>query len=206
MKRYLIDKLAADVTWLTAVTIEVPVKHLKKPIQSVVMWHDSAETFIPQQILLSFKAGTPRGYDQTDLALVLVGLNTDVPGSVFTVEDCGDPVRDEFIRTYKLDKKEDWWGEHLAVPRLLVVREIDLVLHDLQATLEDFGVPVASRFAVYNGDPDKIEPIRVKSEPTDAIEDDLRKKLKTAAQRKAFAQLCYDDKKRQAWLLKLAGK
>jgi hypothetical protein len=206
MKRYSIDKLATDLLHRTAATIEVPAKHLRKPIQSVVMWHDSAETFIPQQVLLSFKAGQPKGYAQMDLALVLFGPETNVPYSQFAFEANGDPVRSEFIRTYKLDNREDWWGEILAVPRLLVVLEIDLALHGLKTTLEESGAPVAPKLAVYNGNPDTIEPIETESAPPDAIRDDLQRKLKTPVQRKAFAELCYDSKKRQDWLLKLAGK
>src|SRR5439155_9580803 len=124
MKRYLIDKLAADLAWETAVTISVPVKHLRKPVQSVVMWHDSSETFIPQELLIAFKAGPPRRYDQYDLALNLHTPETLVPMSQHGIEEDGDPVLEEFIRTSKLDKKMEWWGEVLAVPRMLIFIEI----------------------------------------------------------------------------------
>jgi hypothetical protein len=205
MKRYLIDKLAKELAWETAVTLSVPAKHLRKPVHSVVMWHDDAATFIPQELLVAFKAGPPRRYDQYDLALNLHTPETAVPMSQFSVEEDGDPVLEELLRANKLDKKIEWWGEVLSVPRLLVAVEIDRALAGLQDTVGGMGVPLAPKFAVYNGDPDKTELLRKEGSLDDAIRDDLRAKLKTSAQKKAFAEICYEDKKRQAWLLKLAG-
>jgi hypothetical protein len=113
-------------------------------------------------------------------------------------------VRDEFLRRHKLPKDTEWWGDVLCAPRALVGIEIDRALLGLKATLVGFGVPVASKFTVYTGDPDETLPVRAGGLEK-AIQRDLAK-LTTAVQRKAFAELCYEDPKRQAWLLRVAGR
>jgi hypothetical protein len=205
MKRYLIDKLAADLLENTEIAIRTATKYAKKPIQSVVLWHDTSETFIPHQALVSFKPGAPRGPMKTELTLSIPKPRSSVPQSLIYFEDEGDPVRDEFIRIHKLSKQAEWWGEVLSVPRLLVVMEIDRVMVGLKERLQQFGIKLAPKFAVYNGDPDKIEPLEREGSMDDAIRDDLRAKLKTPAQKRAFVEICYKDPERQRWLLALAG-
>ena len=206
MKRYSIDKLASGLVASAVTTIAKAAKKSKKPIQSVVMWRDSSETFIPFTALLSYKPGKPQGYSRSDLKLLVMPPKTSVPPSLFRIEEKGDPVREAFIKANGLSKKDDWWSDVLSVPRLLVGIEIDRALAGLKEGLEEAGVPLGPKFAVYSGDPDKTEPIQPEGKLEKSIARDLRAKLKTAAQRQAFAELCYEDPERQAWLLELAGK
>jgi hypothetical protein len=205
MKRYLIDKLADGLVESAVAAIAKATKGSKKPIQSVVMWRDSSETFIPYTALISFTPGKPQGYARSDLQVTFIPPRTEVPSSLFSIEEKPDPVRDAFIKANALDKKADWWSQALSVPRILVPIEIDRALAGLKDGLEAKGVKVAPKFAVYDGDPDKTEPIREPGKLEKAISADLKKKLKTPAQKLAFAELCYDSSERQDWLLKLAG-
>ncbi|HEY8211701.1 MAG TPA: hypothetical protein VIG99_29665 [Myxococcaceae bacterium] len=205
MKRYLIDKLAEGLLESAVAAIAKGTKGAKKPIQSVVMWRDSSETFIPFTALISFTAGKPQGYGAADLRVTVLAPKTSTPTSLYEVEGKGDRVRDEFIKANKLKKTDDWWARVLSVPRLLVGIEMDRALMGLKAGLEEAGVKLAPKFAAYNGDPDKTEPIKESDKLAKAAASDLKKKLKTAEQKQAFAELCYQGKERQAWLLELAG-
>jgi hypothetical protein len=205
MKRYLIDKLAEGMLESAAAAIAKATKKSKKPIHSVLMWRDSSETFIPFTALIFFSAGKPRGFAGHDLRLLVLPPTTFVPSSLYAVEGKGDLVRAEFIKANKLKKTDDWWGDVLSVPRLLVGIEMDRVFSRLKDVLEEVDVKLAPKFVVYSGDPDATEPIKESRKLDRAVASDLKKKLKTAAQKQAFAELCYHSKDRQAWLLKLAG-
>lgn len=204
MKQYQIDKLALGVLDGTVKAIKKGTKGSKKPIRSVVMWHDTCESYIPFTALIYFSAGKPQGYGQSDLRLAVIPPKVLIPVSVYDLERNGDRVRDDFIKTNKLKKANDWWEDVLSVPRLLVSIEIDLAMTNLKDELERAGVKLAPKFAVYNADPDKTEPLQKEGMMDNAVARDLKKKFKTAAQKKAFAELCYQSKERQAWLIRLA--
>jgi hypothetical protein len=206
MRGYLIDKLAADVLEATVKAIVKGKKKIKKPISSIVLWYDSAESFIPQQLLINFRSGKPFGYFYADLKLDLDIPRTRVPYSVYSVEGKGDPVKDAFIQEYKIKSKSEWWAERLATPRILVRIEINLGLAPLLSVLKGRNIPVSRTCAIYNGDPDGVEIIQKKQNFDRAIQRDLKRKLKTATQRKAFAELCYSDLRKQEWLLTVMGR
>jgi hypothetical protein len=205
MKRYLIDKLAVGIMESAVKAIFKGTKGSRKPVQSVVMWRDTSETYIPFTALIYFTAGKPQGYGQSDLRLPVIPSKIFIPISIYDLERKADRVREEFIKVNKLKKTDDWWTQVLSVPRLLISIEIDRALLQLKDELMKAGVKLAPKFTVYSGDPDRTEPLRKGGAMEDAVMRDLKKKLNTAAQKKAFAELCYKSKERQAWLLKLAG-
>lgn len=205
MKRYLIDKLAIGILESAVKTIAKGAKGSKKPIQSVVFWRDSSETYIPFTALIYFTAGKPQGYGQSDLRLTVIPPKISIPISVYDLERKADRVREEFIKVNKLKKTDDWWTQVLSVPRLLVSIEIDRALVRLKDGLEQVGVKLAPKFTVYTADPDKTEPLSKEGAMNTVVMRELKRKFKTAGQKQAFAKLCYQSEERQTWLLKLAG-
>lgn len=178
-------------------------RKIKKPLQNLAMWRDSSESFIPLEILLYWKPGKPGGYRDADLVLLPQHPRTNVPFSLFTVEERGDKVRAEFLKRHRL-KKSPWWEEVLAIPRLLVAMELHKAFSVMRMHLERMEVPVAPRFKVYDADPDGMEEVRADMGLDDAVKDGLKAWLRTGAQLVAFSELCYASPERQRWLQQLA--
>jgi len=204
MKRYQIDKLASNILEATVAAIDHVKDDITKTIHGVMIWRATAQTFIPGKVLLYLHEGKPKSFDQVDFKLDLTLLKTAVPPDLPTVLKDGDPLRDAFIKAHRLKKNLDWWSEPTFVPRLLVSVEIDHVMTALKGRIEDLDLAAGAGFDVYDGNPGAIVHARPEGSMNKAIHHDLRAKLHTDVQRQAFAQLCYEDATRQAWLLKLA--
>lgn len=203
VKRYGIDVLAAGLRDCVVAAILEARMRITKPVQSVVLWRDSSETFVAQTALVNMYPGAPMGYARADLALDLLVPTSGVPTSLHSVERYGDPIRAAFLRRHRVGRTSDWWSEVICVPRILVHIEVGRAFGALAPELIDAGVRIGARFAVYDGDPDETFPIRTKATLDAAVRRDLRVKFKSVAALRSFAELCYDDPARQRWLTKL---
>jgi hypothetical protein len=126
-----------------------------------------------------------------------------VPPSVPWFQQNGDPTRQAFIKAHRLKKNLDWWGVPTVVPRLLVSVEIDRAVAPFKKRIEDLDLAAGAGFDVYDGHPELIEHVKPEGSMNKAIHKDLRAKFRTDVQQREFAELCYEDKARQAWLIKL---
>lgn len=203
MKRYKIDMLASNVLEAAVAAIDKVKDDVTKTIHGVMIWRDTAQTIIPSKVLLYLREGKPRSFAQANFKLDLQLLKTAVPPSYPWVQENGDPTRDAFIKAHRLKKNLNWWGVPTVVPRLLVSVEIDRATASLKERIENLDLAVGARFDVYNGHPELIEHVKPEGSMNKAIHKDLRAKLRTEVQRRKFAEICYEDKARRAWLIEL---
>lgn len=199
MKRYRIDTFAGEMLESSVAAVVSARSRIKKPLANLAFWRDSSETFLPQELLVYWAPGKPAGYRAANLVLTPDQPKSNIPFSLFQVEERGDKVQAEFLKAHKL-KGARWWEDALALPRLLVAIELHKAFSGIRARLEEKKIAVASRFNVYDADPDGMEPVRVEMGLDDAVRDRLKAMMKTRTQLTAFAELCYSSRERQEWL------
>lgn len=180
-------------------------RKLRKPLRVMTIYRDAAESFLPRQVLLYWtKSGRWISYREADVVLDAPVIETRVPFSVYDVEDGGDRVLPAFLRRNGL-RRHDGWGEALAVPRLLLQLELSRAYLTLPGLLAEAGVALAKDFQLWNHSPAGLNVLR--DAPFDAeIRAELRKLVKTDAQLREFARLCYAGPDRQEWLFSLGAR
>jgi hypothetical protein len=206
MARYKVDHLAANVLEAAVSAIDAVKDDVTKAIHGVMIWRDTAQTFIPSKVLLYLHEGKPRSFDHADFKLDLKLLKTAIPPDLTWFQRNGDPIRDAFIKAHRLKKNLDWWGQPPFVPRLLVAVEIDHVVRPaIKGRIENLDLAAGAAFDLYDGDPSAVTHAITEGQMDKAIHKDLRLKLHTDVQRREFAEICYEDQARRDWLAKLAA-
>jgi len=188
---YALDELCKA---LTDAAVETILQHhdtLKHPVTKVKLLYEDFGSMLPSFIELGFTKGKSQYWP-------IRVPDSPLPSHIDNMHE-EDFLLPEFIKKHKVKQLE--WGDLFQLPHSLLRMELLLAAQAVVQHLKNKKVPMANDVLACIGDGE--EDSDDLDGYTGLVQKDLQKKLKDAKLLKAFSELMYHSKEKQAWLQKL---